>query len=85
MKNWDACQFGMFTVHGSGHNPRDTQPKRYRQRIAHKFKYYHDKFDEILCTAAADVPAAARLELILPKLQPKFLILSEAKYLLQSN
>lgn len=50
MKNWDACQFGMFTVHGSGHNPRDTQPKRYRQRIAHKFKYYHDKFDEILCT-----------------------------------
>jgi ferredoxin len=50
MKNWDACQFGLFTVHGSGHNPRETQGKRYRQRIAHKFKYYHDKFDEILCT-----------------------------------
>ncbi len=50
MKNWDACQFGLFTLHGSGHNPRDNQGKRYRQRIAHKFKYYTDKFDEILCT-----------------------------------
>ncbi len=50
MKNWDACQFGLFTLHGSGHNPRETQGKRYRQRVAHKFKYYHDKFDEILCT-----------------------------------
>jgi ferredoxin len=50
MKNWDACQFGLFTLHGSGHNPRETQGKRYRQRVAHKFKYYVDKFDEILCT-----------------------------------
>jgi len=50
MKNWDACQFGQFTLHSSGHNPRNNQSKRYRQRIAHKFKYYHDKFDEILCT-----------------------------------
>jgi ferredoxin len=50
MKNWDACQFGKFTLHASGHNPRENQQKRYRQRISHKFKYYHDKFDEILCT-----------------------------------
>ncbi|KAF0151855.1 MAG: hdrE [Ignavibacteria bacterium] len=50
MKNWDACQFGLFTIHGSGHNPRDTQGKRYRQRIAHKFKYYQDKFGKTLCT-----------------------------------
>jgi formate hydrogenlyase subunit 6/NADH:ubiquinone oxidoreductase subunit I len=49
MKNWDACQFGLFTLHGSGHNPRHDQTQRYRQRISHKFKYYVDKFDEILC------------------------------------
>jgi ferredoxin len=49
-KNWDACQFSLFTKHASGHNPRDNQEKRYRQRISHKFKYYMDKFDEILCT-----------------------------------
>jgi ferredoxin len=50
MKNWDACQNGLFTKHASGHNPRDKQPKRYRQRVSHKFKYYKDKFDEYLCT-----------------------------------
>lgn len=50
MKNWDSCQFGLFTTHASGHNPRENQEKRYRQRVSHKFKYYKDRFDEILCT-----------------------------------
>ncbi|MGE5796041.1 MAG: 4Fe-4S dicluster domain-containing protein [Ignavibacteria bacterium] len=50
VKNWDSCQFGLFTKHASGHNPRNDQSKRYRQRISHKFKYYKDRFDEILCT-----------------------------------
>jgi ferredoxin len=50
MKNWDACQFSKFTLHASHHNPRDIQAKRYRQRVSHKFKYYYDKFDELLCT-----------------------------------
>jgi ferredoxin len=50
MKNWDACQFGLFTLHASGHNPRESQQKRYRQRVAHKFKYYRDRFGETLCT-----------------------------------
>ncbi|NUN08432.1 MAG: 4Fe-4S dicluster domain-containing protein [Ignavibacteriaceae bacterium] len=49
-KNWDACQFPLFTLHASGHNPRDAQNKRYRQRLMHKFKYYHDRFDTHLCT-----------------------------------
>ena len=50
MKDWDACQFDLFTKHASGHNPRATQEHRYRQRISHKFKYYEDKFGETLCT-----------------------------------
>ncbi|AJE03110.1 4Fe-4S dicluster domain-containing protein [Geobacter pickeringii] len=49
-KSWDACGFGKFTNHASGHNPRDVQPSRYRNRIMHKFKYYVDKFDQRLCT-----------------------------------
>jgi len=48
-KNWDACQFAMFTVYASGHNPRETQAKRFRQRIQHKFNYYPDKFGRTLC------------------------------------
>jgi ferredoxin len=49
-KHWDACGFGKFTNHASGHNPRDVQPARYRNRIMHKFKYYDDKFGQRLCT-----------------------------------
>ena len=49
-KHWDACGFGKFTNHASGHNPRDVQPRRYRNRIMHKFKYYDDKFGQTLCT-----------------------------------
>jgi ferredoxin len=49
-KHWDACGFGKFTNHASGHNPRDIQNKRYRNRIMHKFKYYDDKFGKTLCT-----------------------------------
>lgn len=49
-KNWDACAFGKFTNHASGHNPRDLQSKRYRNRFMHKFKYYDDKFGQTLCT-----------------------------------
>jgi ferredoxin len=50
MKNWDACQFGLFTKHASGHNPRGDQNARYRQRVSHKFAYYPERFGEILCT-----------------------------------
>ncbi len=49
-KFWDACGFGKFTNHASGHNPREVQPSRYRNRIMHKFKYYDDKFGQTLCT-----------------------------------
>ena len=49
-KSWDACGFSKFTNHASGHNPRDLQPKRYRNRIMHKFKYYDDKFGQTLCS-----------------------------------
>jgi ferredoxin len=49
-KHWDACAFGKFTNHASGHNPRDIQANRYRNRVMHKFKYYDDKFKETLCT-----------------------------------
>jgi sulfhydrogenase subunit beta (sulfur reductase) len=50
MKNWDGCQFGIFTLHASGHNPRDTQGHRYRQRMQHKFRIYPERFGETLCT-----------------------------------
>ena len=49
-RNWDSCQTGKFTVHTSGHNPRNTQDERYRQRIMHKFSIYPLRFGDVLCT-----------------------------------
>jgi ferredoxin len=54
MKNWDSCQFPMFTMHASGHNPRSVQSQRQRQRILHKFRVYPEKFQEILCTGCGN-------------------------------
>jgi ferredoxin len=36
---WDSCGFGHFTIHTSGHNPREVQDQRWRQRLMHKFSY----------------------------------------------
>lgn len=50
MKNWDSCMFPLFTLHGTGHNPRGGKVHRVRQRFMHKLKYYVDKYgDGIQC------------------------------------
>lgn len=45
MRNWDSCMSPLFTIHASGHNPRDRKFERVRQRFMHKLKYYVDKYD----------------------------------------
>ncbi|WP_027365695.1 4Fe-4S dicluster domain-containing protein [Desulfotruncus alcoholivorax] len=49
VRNWDSCAFPLFTLHGSGHNPRTSNKERYRNRIMHKFKYFVDNNNEIAC------------------------------------
>lgn len=44
-KNWDSCMYPLFTLHGTGHNPRGTKLHRVRQRFMHKLKYFVDKYD----------------------------------------
>ena len=39
LRCWDSCAFRQFTLHTSGHNPRNTQGRRWRQRLMHKFNY----------------------------------------------
>ncbi len=46
IRNWDSCMFPLFTLHGSGHNPRGGKVARVRQRFMHKLKYYLDKYNE---------------------------------------
>jgi len=50
-KCWDSCMYPRFTLHASGHNPRQHRYERYRQRVLHKYKYVPDNFDgHIACT-----------------------------------
>ncbi len=44
LRIWDSCMFPLFTLHGSGHNPRNAKLQRVRQRFMHKLKYYQDKY-----------------------------------------
>jgi len=50
-KCWDSCMYPKFTLHASGHNPREKRHERYRQRVLHKYKYVPDNFDgSVACT-----------------------------------
>jgi len=48
-RSWDACTFGLFTHHASGHNPRSTRQQRYRQRVLHKFSFTGDEEHGFRC------------------------------------
>lgn len=49
IRNWDSCMFPLFTMHGSGHNPRTSGKERYRNRVMHKFKYFVDNSNAVAC------------------------------------
>ncbi len=46
---WDSCGFKLFTLHTSGHNPREKQAQRWRQRIFHKFSYQPEQQKQFGC------------------------------------
>jgi ferredoxin len=50
IKIWDSCQLPDFTLHASGHQPRESSWERYRNRFLCKFKIYEDVFDAQGCT-----------------------------------
>ena len=65
-RSWDACTFGLFTLHASGHNPRSTRGERYRQRVLHKFSFTGEEGEDhfrcvgcgrcaALCPAGLDI------------------------------
>jgi sulfhydrogenase subunit beta (sulfur reductase) len=47
---WDSCGFSHFTIHTSGHNPREVKSQRWRQRIMHKFSYMPERLSVYGCT-----------------------------------
>jgi sulfhydrogenase subunit beta (sulfur reductase) len=49
LRCWDSCGFGLFTIHTSGHNPREVQSQRWRQRVMHKFSYMPERNESLGC------------------------------------
>jgi len=49
VRSWDTCAFPLFTLHGSGHNPRPAKNARVRQRVLHKFLYCPENFEQVFC------------------------------------
>ncbi len=52
-KCWDSCMYPRFTLHASGHNPRESKQDRYRQRVLHKYLYVKQNFGYTACTGCA--------------------------------
>ncbi|NJL06945.1 MAG: 4Fe-4S binding protein [Methylacidiphilales bacterium] len=50
VRTWDNCQFPDFTMHSSGHNPREDTGARLRQRISHKLLYFVENHNMQQCT-----------------------------------
>jgi sulfhydrogenase subunit beta (sulfur reductase) len=71
-RSWDSCGFGLFTLHTSGHNPRQVQSQRWRQRIMHKFSYMPERNRSLGCVGCGrcssgcpvDMNIAEQLEIL---------------------
>ena len=49
-RTWDSCMNPKFTLHASGHNPRESKTERFRQRVLHKYLYFPQNVGETACT-----------------------------------
>lgn len=63
LRCWDSCGSRMFTLHASGHNPREVQSQRWRQRIYHKFSYYPERYAMLGCVGCGKCTRACPVDM----------------------
>jgi ferredoxin len=63
LRTWDSCGSRQFTLHASGHNPRETQGQRWRQRVYHKFSYYPERYGMLGCVGCGKCTRACPVDM----------------------
>jgi len=73
IRTWDTCQFCLYALHTSGHNPRTGKEQRCRNRILHKFRYYPNNYNLLGCVGCGRCimacPVNNDLRLIISKIK----------------
>jgi ferredoxin len=49
VRSWESCQSPGFSLTAGGYDPRTTKGEKLRQRFAHKFLYFPERFQDLAC------------------------------------
>jgi sulfhydrogenase subunit beta (sulfur reductase) len=78
-RQWDSCLYDAYTLETSGHNPRPTGASRWRQRLNHKFNYFHQVFGVYQCLGCGRCARACPVNINIAELAQKAISWEEPK------